>query len=142
MDHRIAEQVRAKIREALAAQPFRGAPDFDDVVEASATAALHVAHALTVGGTATEALTVQVNSLKARLAAAEAVTDEVKAELAELRGGVSVLIEKGIKAAVASIAKDFDALEARVKAAEELATAPAPKGASDAKAADKKTAKD
>ncbi len=50
MDPKIGEQVRAKVREALAAQPFRDMPHFDDVVEAAATAALHIAHVLSTGG--------------------------------------------------------------------------------------------
>lgn len=117
------EALREKIQARLAEMPFRGAPNFDDVVEAIAAAADHLG-----GGSddaSTEALKAKVQSLETRLTTLQSALDDVKAEAADQAKGTAAAIENGIKAAVASIAADFDALEARVKAAEELATAPA-----------------
>lgn len=135
------EALREKIRARLAEMPFRGAPNFDDVVEAIAAAADHLG-----GGsddTSTEALKAKVQSLETRLVALQSTVDGLTADLTEHAKGTAAAVQKGVKEAVASIATDFDALEARVKAAEDLATAPASKAASTDKAApDKKAAKD
>jgi len=102
MDPNIGEQVRAKVREALAAQPFRGMPHFDDVVEAAATAALHVAHVLatSAGG-----------DLATRVANLEAQGDRVEVEA--FRRVTAALDKAGaVEAALREAVTRIGALEA------------------------------
>lgn len=75
------EALREQIRARLAEMPFRGAPNFDDVVEAIAAAADHLG-----GGSddaSTEALKAKVQSLETRLVALQSTVDGLKAEIGE-----------------------------------------------------------
>ncbi len=115
MDPDIGEQVRTKVREALAAQPYRGMPHFDDVVEAAATAALHVAHVLA---------TSEGGDLATRVANLEAQGDRVEVE-AFRRVTAAVAKADAVAAELQAAVTRITALEA-IGASQRQASAAAP----------------
>lgn len=82
----IATKVRAAVQAALAAQPFRGAPSFDDVEAAAVASALHVVQTIGAGDGAEKAA-----SLEKQLRALQSVTDAQEATLREAVARIAAL---------------------------------------------------